>query len=143
MISINISELIWTVINFFLLLFLLKRFLYTPILRFTAERQARIDAGLEAERAARAQLAENEERLAGKKAESRQEAKRIVQRVEQAASQRREEALRQAREEADEARKREADRLELQRREEAERLTMAQGELAQLLAGRLLGEEQA
>ncbi len=27
MISINISELIWTVINFFLLLFLLNRFL--------------------------------------------------------------------------------------------------------------------
>ena len=143
MISINISELIWTVINFFLLLVLLKRFLYTPILRFTAERQARIDAGLEAERAAQAQLRENEERLAEKKAESRQEAKRIMQSVEEAAAERREEALRQAREAADEGRKREADRLELQRREEAERLTMAQGELAQLLAGRLLGEEQA
>ena len=36
MISINLSELIWTIINFFLLMFLLKRFLYTPILRFMA-----------------------------------------------------------------------------------------------------------
>ena len=143
MISINISELIWTVINFFLLLFLLKCFLYTPILRFTAERQARIDAGLETERAAQAQFRENEERLAEKKAESRQEAKRIVDAAAQAASERREEALHKAREAADEGRKREADRLEQQRREEAERLTMAQGELAQLLAGRLLGEEQA
>ena len=46
MISINISELIWTVINFFLLLFLLNRFLYKPVISFMEERQARIDAKL-------------------------------------------------------------------------------------------------
>ena len=44
MLSINISELIWTIINFFLLFFLLKRFLYDPIIRFTDARRARIDA---------------------------------------------------------------------------------------------------
>ena len=44
MISINISELIWTVINFFLLLFLLNRFLYKPVISFMEQRQARIDA---------------------------------------------------------------------------------------------------
>ena len=31
MLSINISELIWTIINFFLLFFLLKRFLFDPV----------------------------------------------------------------------------------------------------------------
>ena len=78
MISINLSELIWTIINFFLLMFLLKRFLYTPILRFMAARQARVDAGLEAERSAQAQVQENDRRLADEKAASRGEAKRIL-----------------------------------------------------------------
>ena len=31
MLSINISELIWTIINFFLLYFVLKRFLFDPV----------------------------------------------------------------------------------------------------------------
>ena len=47
MISINISELIWTVINFLLLVLLLNRFLYKPVISFMENRQARIDAGLQ------------------------------------------------------------------------------------------------
>ena len=53
MISINISELIWTVINFFLLMFLLNRFLYKPVISFMEKRQARIDAGLQEEQDAK------------------------------------------------------------------------------------------
>ena len=55
MLSINLSELVLTIISFFLLLFLLNKFLYTPVLKFMRERQARIDAGLEKERAANAE----------------------------------------------------------------------------------------
>ena len=39
MLSINISELVLTVISFFLLLFLLKHFLYDPLIRFMDERK--------------------------------------------------------------------------------------------------------
>lgn len=50
--SINISEVIWTVICFFALLFVLKTFLFGPLIRHMDERQRRIDAGLaEARRA--------------------------------------------------------------------------------------------
>ena len=63
MISINISELIWTVINFFLLLFLLNRFLYKPVISFMEERQARIDAKLREEEEAKARIEENDARL--------------------------------------------------------------------------------
>ena len=55
-----VSEIIWTVINFFLLLFLLKRFLYNPIIRFTEERQARMDAKLAEEKEAQTKVAEND-----------------------------------------------------------------------------------
>ena len=50
MLSINFSELIWTIINFFLLYFLLKRFLYDPITRFMDARRERLDEALEKER---------------------------------------------------------------------------------------------
>ena len=43
MLSINFSELIWTIINFFLLFFLLKRFLFDPVGRHLDERQAKIE----------------------------------------------------------------------------------------------------
>ena len=80
MLSINLSELVLTIISFFLLLFLLNKFLYTPVLKFMRERQARIDAGLEKERAANAEAAENEKRIEDAKTQRREEAKAILAR---------------------------------------------------------------
>ena len=77
MISINISELIWTVINFFLLLFLLNRFLYKPVISFMEQRQARIDAKLREEEKAKARIEENDARILDEKARSREEAKKF------------------------------------------------------------------
>ena len=57
MLSINPSELIWTILGFFALLFLLNQFLYKPIVRFMDERRARIDAGLNEEEGPRSALA--------------------------------------------------------------------------------------
>ena len=59
MLSINPSELIWTILCFLALLFLLNRFLYRPLVRFMDERKARIDAGLQEEAEARAALDED------------------------------------------------------------------------------------
>ena len=78
MISINISELIWTVINFFLLLFLLNRFLYKPVISFMEQRQARIDAKLREEEEAKARIEENDARILDEKARSREEAKKLL-----------------------------------------------------------------
>ena len=47
MLSINISELVLTIISFFLLLFLLNKFLYQPVLKFMKERKPFIHATLE------------------------------------------------------------------------------------------------
>ena len=76
MISINVSELIWTVINFFLLMFLLNRFLYKPVITFMENRQARIDAGLQKEQDAKTSVKENDERLEKEKKRLEGELKR-------------------------------------------------------------------
>lgn len=78
MLSINISELVLTIISFFLLLFLLNKFLYTPVLRFMRERQARIDASTEAARLAQSEAAELSARIDGEKSAKRDEAKALV-----------------------------------------------------------------
>ena len=54
--SINISELIWTVICFFVLLVVLKKLLFDPLVSFMAARAARIQDGISAGRAAQQQL---------------------------------------------------------------------------------------
>ena len=54
--SINISELIWTVICFFVLLVVLKKLLFDPLVSFMAARDARIQEGLSAGRTAQQQL---------------------------------------------------------------------------------------
>ena len=69
MLSINISELVLTAISFFLLFFLLKRFLYDPLLRFMDERNARIEEGLDAEKQALAAVQANEMLLEAKRKE--------------------------------------------------------------------------
>ncbi len=142
MLSINASELIWTIINFFLLFFVLKHFLFDPLLRFMDARQARIDAGLEAEREARERLAENERDLAEQKAQTRREAADILERAAAEDAKRASEAYSKARGEA--AAMQEAGETELKDRSEREReeLKAGEAELAALLAARLLGEEE-
>ena len=54
--SINISELIWTVICFFVLLVVLKKLLFDPLVSFMAARDARFQDGLNAGRTAQQQL---------------------------------------------------------------------------------------
>lgn len=78
MLTIKLSDLILTVANFFLLLFLLKRFLYTPLISFMDARKARIEAGLEQEASASAAKAEEQARNERRLKESRDQAKQIL-----------------------------------------------------------------
>ena len=78
MLDINISELILTIISFFLLMFLLKKLLYDPVISFMEARQARIDAALDEARLADERLqqaeSENEQQLE----QARQNATRMI-----------------------------------------------------------------
>ena len=141
MISINVSDLIWTIINFLLLCLLLNHFLYKPVLRFMDDRQARVDAKLSEKRDAEAQAAENDARLEAEKAKSRDEAKRILTQADADTEEQHAAAMLQAREDAAQDRKDAEADLEARREKTAEKLGEATPELADLLARHLLGEE--
>ena len=100
MLSINPSELIWTVICFFALLFLLKRFLYTPLTRFMDERDARVRAGRDERRRMDETLEENARRLEDEQAQERQEARGLLEKQRQDDDLRRAERVQQARQQA-------------------------------------------
>ena len=140
MISINISELIWTVINFFLLLFLLNRFLYQPVIRFMEGRQARIDGKLAEEQDARSRVTENEQRLSEMKTAQRAEAKLLLEQLHDEQEQIHDSALQEARRESVRNRKDGETALQQEKEISSEKLHEAVPELAELLTKRLLSE---
>ena len=141
MLSINLSELIWAVINFLLLLFLLNRFLFKPMLSFMDRRQEKIDAGLAEERQAEQTVQENQTRLAGLKAECQEETRRIIAQADAAQEAELAQAITKAKKDAAEAHKATVEALAARRDAEAEKLAAAEPELAELLVRRLLGDE--
>ena len=141
MISINISELIWTVINFFLLLFLLNRFLFKPVTSFMENRQARIDAKLKEEQDAKAVIEENDERLLEEKARSREEAKTILAQNAEELEKRNAETIKKEKKASVQNRKTSEEALAEKQKRTAEQLRTETPELAALLAERLLSGE--
>lgn len=138
MLSINPSEVIWTILSFFALLFLLNQFLYKPIVRFMDERRARIDAGLNEETAARAALEEDERGLEREREERLQEARNELRAEKDRSEERRAEALREAKQSAAEAAEQGKSEAAALREQTDRELRLRRDELAGRLAERLL-----
>ena len=138
MLSINVSELIWTIINFFLLYFLLKRFLYTPVVRFLDARQARLDEAEKKEAEARAAADEIDRQIEEQKALRREEAAEILAEAQKADAEQSRQSFAEAKEAA--ARALEDANASLRAEQERERASLASDtpELAAMLAERLL-----
>ena len=100
MLTINPSEVFWTVLSFLALYFLLKRFLYGPLIRFMDERAARVQAGRDERRRMDETLEDNARRLDAEQARERQEGKELLDKQRQNDDLRRAESVRQARQRA-------------------------------------------
>lgn len=140
MLSINLSELVLTIISFFLLLFLLNKFLYTPVLKFMRERQARIDAGLEKERAANAEAAENEKCIEDAKTQRREEAKAILAKQRTDDGRAHEECAKQLLKDSAKERQEARVRVEAMAKDAKAKLDTEKDELANALAERLISK---
>ena len=139
--SINVSELIWTILCFFVLLFVLKKLLYDPLLKVMDARKAHVSEGLEAGREARAAKDENEAALQQAKRETAQRAGAIVQEAKSADEKARGEAITAAKQANAQSMR---DVRAALREEEAAVTAELDGELpalAELLASSLLGKK--
>ena len=75
--SINLSEVILTVVNFIVLMLLLNQFLYKPVVKFVDERKARIQAGLDAQAEAEQALENCQQSLQAELTETHQQSKQL------------------------------------------------------------------
>lgn len=136
-----ISELIWTVINFVLLLLLLRRFLFRPVLSMLEKRKAGVEEKLALERDAQAQVEENRSRLQAEKEKSREEAKHLLSLSSEERGTRHAAAMAEARAAAEQTREAEEAALQRKQVQDQAELKAAAPELAELLAKHLLQEE--
>ena len=100
--GINLPSLIAQLVNFGLLLLLLRAVAYKPILRMLDERAARVRASMERVEEIKRESARSEEEFAAKRAEALRQGQEIVTRANQAAERIYEEAQERARQASDE-----------------------------------------
>ena len=139
--QISVPEFIWTIISFFLFMFLLNKFLFKPVMTLMDERKARVDAGLEEGKKARAALKENEAQLAQELAEKGSEARSIISEARSEAEKARSETLDAAHAEAEKLHKNVRERVKAEEAAAVEELDGSMSEMVALLSGRLLGGE--
>lgn len=145
--SINVSEVIWTIGCFFALLFVLKKFLFDPLIRFMEQRQAAIDQGLERGRDAQRKKDENDAALREKWRERSVEAKQLLAEGKTADDRERAWVLESTQKETNKALQEANQRIEQERRQVCadaqEQLPQLVSMLAQqLLSGDTGGEER-
>ncbi|MBM3139330.1 MAG: F0F1 ATP synthase subunit B [Chloroflexi bacterium] len=136
----NLPGLVAQLVNFLILLIVLRLFLYKPILRVLDERKRRIEEGLQrSEQAASAAAAsEGEARRAMEQA--RAEARDVVTRAQETASRLRGELEQQARADAKQIVSRAREEIELEREQAIQRLRAEFAGLTILAAERVIGQ---
>ena len=145
--SINVSEVILTIVCFLALLFVLKKFLFDPLLRFMEQRQAAIDQGLERVRDAQRKKDENDAALREKWRERSVEVKQLLAEGKTADDRERAWVLESTQKETNKALQEANQRIEQERRQVCadaqEQLPQLVSILAQqLLSGDTGGEER-
>lgn len=139
--GVNLPALVFQIINFLLLLYLLNRFLFRPLLQRIDERQARIERGLkDAEQAARDRELARAEREAALD-EARREAQTMIARATKIAEDSRNEILAEARSQAERATERARDEIVAEKERAMAEIRSQVADLAILAAERLLREE--
>lgn len=137
--QISTAEFLWTVISFFLFTFLLKKFLYDPILKALDAREAHIKEGLREGKDAQKALDESKARFAAQLGETGNEARAIISDARSAAEKTKSEALSLAHTEAEKLRVDVRARLAEEKSEAESSLENDMPELVAILTGRLLG----
>lgn len=145
--SINVSEVIWTIVCFFALLFVLKKFLFDPLIRFMEQRQAAIDQGLERGRDAQRKKDENDAALREKWRERSVEVKQLLAEGKAADDRERAWVLESTQKETNKALQEANQRIEQERRQVCADAQEQLPQLVSMLAQRLLsgdtgGEER-
>jgi F-type H+-transporting ATPase subunit b len=136
----NIPVLIAQLVNFFLLLVVLRLFLYKPILEMLDRRSQRIREGLDAAEQSKEQASEAEAQVARQLEQSRAQGQQLIAQAQDAANRIQEEARNQARSEGDAILERARREIQLERDQAIAELRAQFGDLTVSAAEKVIGQ---
>jgi F-type H+-transporting ATPase subunit b len=99
-VEIHVADLIFAIVNFLVLLYLLHRFLYKPLLKMMDDRKKSIDEALDSAAAARKEVAESQSVIQEGLAQARARADELLTTAQAGSEKLKEDILKQARAEA-------------------------------------------
>ena len=138
MLTVNPSEVIWTILCFLALYFVLKRFLFDPLVAFMDARDAAVQSGLDEESAARALVDEEQRGVEAAREESLRKARALLNDQKTADEQHRTDAIAAAHRRAAELEQESKEQAETLSQQSREALAAQSAALTRVLADRLL-----
>ena len=140
--QISTAEFLWTIISFFLFMFLLKKVLYEPVLKVMDAREERIKAGLEEGKNARKALDESKAQLAAELTEKSGEARQFISEARAEAEKAKGEVLSNAHTEAEELHKQVREKVKAEEAEAVSSVESNMPELVAVLSNKLLHSDE-
>jgi len=137
--GVSLQGLIAQLINFILLLVILRAVAYKPIIRMLDERSARIRESMERAEEIKRQASQTEEEFARRLTEARREGQEIIAQAEKIAERIRDEEVDKTRRQVEELRVRALDDIGRERERAVSELRRQVADLAVLAAGRAIG----
>jgi F-type H+-transporting ATPase subunit b len=138
--GINVQWFLSQLVNFVILLIILQRVLYKPMLKMLSQRRERVRESMEYAERVQKEAQRAQEDYAKKIDESRREGQAIIAQATQQAERTREEILAKAQEESRQIKAKAAEDVEYERKQVVAELRGQVAELAVLAAGRVLGK---
>ena len=136
----NIPVLVAQLINFFLLLVVLRIFLYRPILDVLDRRSQRIREGLEAAEQSKEQAAQAEQEVARQIEEARRQGQTLIAQAQEASTRIQEESRNQARREGEVLLERARNEIQLERDQAIAELRREFADLTVAAAEKVIGQ---
>ncbi|WP_233493707.1 F0F1 ATP synthase subunit B [Halanaerobium sp. ST460_2HS_T2] len=133
--------MLWQLVNFFILLFLLRKFLYSPIKDMLDKRAAQINGDLDDAEARREEAEELKAEYEQKLKNARSEAQEIVDNAESRANKKAKDIINKAEERAENLKAKKLEEIEQAKKEAAAELRDSIADYTVLAANRLIQEQ--
>jgi len=140
LVNIN-TTMLWQLINFFVLLFLLRKFLYSPIKDMLDQRAAQINGDLDDAEARRKEAEELKAKYEQKLKDARGEAQEIVDNAETRANKKAKDIINKAEERAENLKAKKLEEIEQAKKEAAAELRDSIADYTVLAANKLIQEQ--
>jgi len=140
LVNIN-TTMLWQLVNFFVLLFLLRKFLYSPIKEMLDKRAAQINGDLDDAEARREEAEEIKAEYEQKLKNARSEAQEIVDNAETRANKKAKDIINKAEERAENLKAKKLEEIEQAKKEAAAELRDSIADYTVLAANKLIQEQ--